>query len=114
MAEHDFTVGQADNNVPWDQAIVDANGNPIDLTGATSVVLHTRVADASAPAVDRVGSVTGVAPNTKARYLFLAADTATPDVFDAEWFITLANGELITFPACAGRAKQTFEVFPKR
>lgn len=114
MADHDFTIGQGDNNVPWDQAIVDQDGKPIDLTGATSVVLHYRIADASAAAVDRVGAVTGVAPNTKARYVMLAADTLTADVFDAEWFITLAGGELLTFPACAGRAKQTFEVFRKR
>lgn len=114
MGAHDFTIGQDDNNVPWDQPIVDKDGNTIDLTGATSVKLHYRIADASTAAVERVGAVTGVAPNTKARYIMLAADTVTPDVFDAEWLITLASGELVTFPACAGRVKQTFEVFPKR
>jgi len=114
MGAPDFGIGQDDHGVPWDVPIFDIDGNRIDLTGATSVILHYRVNDQSAPAVEVTGSVIGTAPDTKARYVFQGSNTAAPATFDAEWLITLASGERITYPACAGRPKQEFVVFPKR
>lgn len=113
MSDRDFTIGQGDTGVPWAVTVYDANGNPIDLTGATSVILHYRIEDWSSAAVEVAGTVVGVAPMTHAQRIFQGSDTATPGVYDAEWLITLLSGERITYPACAGRPKMKFEVFVK-
>lgn len=109
----DFTIGQGDHGGSWSVPVFDADGSRVDLTGATSVVLHYRVNDASAPAVEVTGAVTGVAPDTEASYAFQGSDTTTPGVFDAEWIITLASGRVLSYPECAGRPKLQFEVFEK-
>lgn len=93
----DFTIGQDDDGVTYDQTITDAFGAYVDLTGAT-VVLHLRVMNATAAGVDLTGSVVGVTPQTQARYTFLAADTAVPGRYDGNFEITLASTERITWP----------------
>lgn len=112
MSDRDFTIGQGDTGVPWDFTVYDRDGNVIDLTGAT-VILHYRIEDWSAPAVEVAGVVVGVTSQTQARRVFQGSDTATAGVFDAEALITLLSGERITYPACAGRPKMKFEVFVK-
>lgn len=113
MSDRDFTIGQGDTGVPWPVTVYDRDGNVIDLTGATSVILHYRIEDWSTPAVEVAGAVVGVAPQTQAQRIFQGSDTVTAGVYDAEWLITQATGEVITYPACAGRPKMKFEVFVK-
>lgn len=107
----DFTIGQGDQGVSWAVPITDATGNTIDISGATSVILHYRIQDGSAVAVEVVGSVLGTTPDTEAQYIFQSSDTVAAGIFNAEFLITQASGERLTFPACAGRTKLVFEVF---
>jgi hypothetical protein len=94
----DFRLGQNDDKVPWNQTITDAFGNAIDIFGATSVKLRFGPKNQTLPAADKTGAVIGSSPMTQAQYLFLAADTATPGNYSAEFHITLAGGERITWP----------------
>ena len=95
--------------------IYDRSGNQLDPTGATSVLLHYRIDDETAPAVEVVGTVVVVLAGTPAwvQYVFQGSDTANPGFYDAEFIVAQASGEVVTSPACAGRPKYRFAVFAK-
>lgn len=90
----DAYVKQGDVQPSLFAVLEDANGNPIDLTGA-SVALHLKGATVAA-------TVTGTAQTTattgQVRYDWQAADTATAGYFWGEWQVTYSNGQTETFP----------------
>lgn len=110
----DFSLGQGDSGVPWTVPLFDADGNPIDPTGG-SVVLHYRIFDDSAPAVEVVGAVVVVVAGEPAqvRYVFQSSDTGTPALYNAVWIVTLASGEVVSYPSIAGRSHMKFEINAK-
>jgi hypothetical protein len=110
MSAADFEIGQGDTDVPWTEPIFDEGGNPVDLTGVgTTVALHYRIDDESAPAVDVTGAVVGSVAPAAAQYLFQSSDTAVPGTYNANWRITLPSGERLTFPP---DRHMTFTVLP--
>lgn len=111
MSAPDFSLGQGDTGVVWQQPIFDRDGNQLDPTGGT-VVLHYRIFDASVPAVEAPGSIIPVA-GFPANIAFTFAPAPAPAVYWAVWVVTLASGEVVTWPAIRGRARQVFEVEAK-
>lgn len=98
MTGVDLSFGQDDDKVLLAIPVYDVDGNRLDITGAT-VLLHYRIDDDSAPAVEHSGDVIGSAPLTEASYLFPAAETGTPGLYKANFLITLAGAtERLTYP----------------
>ena len=112
MSGIDFTLGEADTGVAWTQPIFDADGNPIDPTGG-SVQVHYRIADASAPAIEVAGSVVTPVAGEPAQIRFAFAPAPPAGVYWIVWIVTLASGEVVTWPAISGRKHQLFEVVAK-
>jgi hypothetical protein len=108
----DFSLGEGDTGVTWTQPIFDALGAPIDPTGG-SVLAHYRIQDASAAAIETAGSVVTVLAGAPAQIRLTFASTPPAGVYWITWTVTLASGEVVTWPAIAGRHHQTFEVVAK-
>ena len=98
MSVHHIREGDTFPN--WRTQLFDADGDAIDLTGAT-VRLHvteereTRLVKIDALAVPDPDQV-----NNKGwvDYVFTPSDTGTPGRFWAEWEITFGTGEILTVP----------------
>jgi hypothetical protein len=108
----DFTLGAGDTGVAWTQPIFDADGVPIDPNGG-SVIAHYRIADASAAAIEAAGSVVTVVPGEAAQIRLTFAPAPPAGVYWIVFIVTLVSGEVVTWPACAGRRHQVFEVVAK-
>lgn len=108
----DFVLGQGDTGVAWMQPIYDKDGLPIDPAGG-SVIVHYRINDASAVAVEAAGAVVTPVLGEPAQVRFIFAPAPPPGVYWIVWLVTLASGEVVTWPACAGRRHQLFEVVAK-
>jgi hypothetical protein len=94
----DFELGQGDDKVPMQFTVTDQYGAYVDLTGAT-IQWVWAPKNGGTTATTAAGSVSGTTPNTQAKYLWLAADTATPGNYEGVFEITLASTERITWPA---------------
>lgn len=112
MSAPDFSLGEGDSGVAWTQSIYDEEANPIDPTGG-SVIVHYRIDDDSAPAVESAGAVVTVLAGTPAQVRFTFAPAPPAGVYWIVWIVTLASGEVVTWPAISGRKHQTFEVVAK-
>ncbi|HVZ89618.1 MAG TPA: hypothetical protein VHG72_21835 [Polyangia bacterium] len=114
MAALDFSIGQGDQGVAWTVPLFDLAGNPIDPTGG-SVKLHYRIDDETADAVEVAGAVVVVTAGFPAevQYVFQGSDTAAPGFYNADWLVTLASGEIVSYPALTGRQHMRFEVVAK-
>lgn len=112
MSAPDFTLGEGDTGVSWTQPIFDKDGNPIDPAGG-SVIFHYRVEDASAAAVEAAGSIVTpvIGQPAQIRITFAAAPPA--GTYWIVSIVTLASGEVVTWPAIAGRKHQVLEVVAK-
>lgn len=100
----DFELTVGDDKVPMDFAITDFYGAPVDLTGAT-IRWKWGPKNGGVPAVTSAADVTGTTPGTKARYVWLAADTVAAGNFEGQYLITLAGAtEAFAWPR--GRSLQ--------
>jgi hypothetical protein len=102
----DYTVKQHDLDPPFEVTLKDKNG-PVDLTGATSVMLHFATASGST-------EFSGECEITDAeagivRYLWEESDVATVNTYNIEWEVTWASGRPTTFPT---KGYKTVEVAP--
>lgn len=97
--EPDFSVPQNGANIPWNQTMTDGRGNPIDITGATSVKLRWGPKNGTVPSVVGTGGLFGVGP-VQAQYVFTSGDLSThpPGNYSAQFEVTLAGGEQIVWP----------------
>lgn len=100
MSGFDFSIGLGDNDVLWSFPVFNADGTPFDPHGASSIILHTRIDDDSAAAVDLAGAafVQAAGPDWAGR-LMQAADFATGGVFLVQSIIVMVSGERITYPS---------------
>jgi len=92
-----FRIKQNDTGPAIQGTLKDADGNVVDVTGA-SVVFNMRSADDGTVKVNRgVGSVVDGAAGT-VKYEWAAADTDTVGTYEAEFEVTYSDGTIETFP----------------
>lgn len=92
----DLTIKQGDTSPPFNQAILDQNGNRQDLTGAT-VNFVMRALTATTPVVNAAASVLD-ASSGMVQYTFTSAQTATPGLYSGVFTVVLPGGATYTYP----------------
>ena len=91
-----FYIKQNDTGPAMLATLQDANGNAINLTGA-SVRFHMRSVGGGNPVVDAAATVVTAASGI-VRYNWVAADTDTVGTYRAEFEVTYADASIETFP----------------
>ena len=91
-----FYIKQNDTGPAMLATLQDANGNAINLTGA-SVRFHMRSVGGGNPVVDAAATVVTAASGI-VRYNWVAADTDTVGTYQAEFEVTYADASIETFP----------------
>lgn len=91
-----FYIKQNDTGPAMLATLQDANGNAINLVGA-SVRFHMRKMHGANPVIDAEATVVTAASGI-VRYNWLAADTATVGTYQAEFEVTYADASIETFP----------------
>jgi len=92
----DFYIGQGDTASTLLVVLRDANGNAVNITGATVHIdvtpIHggTKTVDTSATIVD--------APTGQVSYTFTAGQTAVPGDYLATFTVTFGGGQIESFP----------------
>jgi hypothetical protein len=74
----------------------DANGTPVDLTGA-SVRFHMRAVGATTAKVDAAAALVTAASGI-VKYAWIAGDTDTAGRYEAEFEVTFGDSSVETFP----------------
>lgn len=75
----------------------DSDGLPADVTGA-SVIFSMRVQPAGTTKVDKQAVIVNDASAGDLQYNWIAANTDTADVYEAEFQVTYADSSIQTFP----------------
>ncbi len=98
----DFYITQGDTGPALIATLTDEDGTVVDLTGVvgTDIRFHMIDPSSSTTKVDTNTNTSVVTPATdgKVQYLWQAADTDTPGLFDGEIEVTFPGGQIITFP----------------
>ena len=92
----DFYIKRHDTRPPLVKNLLDADGNPADLSTANTVVFIMTAGTAAK--VDRVPVVVTDAPAGEVAYQWAEADTDTSGVYDGEFEVTFTDGGVQTFP----------------
>lgn len=100
-----FTIGQNDTWPPIQATLKGAEGDPVDLTGAT-VRVNMKAAGGSL-VLDNVTATTLVAANGTVEYSWQTGDTASAGNFTFEWEVTFSTGKIATFPNTADKIDVT-------
>ena len=88
---------RGDTSPPFTATLRDANGDAVDLTGA-SARFHMRDPITNEVVVDASATITDE-PNGRVSYSWQAADTARAGHFDAEIEVTYGDLSRSTFPS---------------
>lgn len=91
-----FWIKQNDTAPAIQATLKDADGNVVDLTGAT-VRFHMRASDDTTK-VDAAASITSPPTGGIVSYGWVAADTDTEGRYRAEFEVTYSDGTIETFP----------------
>lgn len=91
-----FYVKQNDTSPAMLATLQDADGNAVDITGA-SVRFHMRAIGSNQTTVDDVATIV-TADSGIVRYDWDAADTDTVGSYQAEFEVTYADASIETFP----------------
>lgn len=91
-----FYVKQNDTSPAMLATLQDADGNAIDITGA-SVRFHMRAIGSNQTTVDGDATIV-TASSGLVRYDWIAADTDTVGSYQAEFEVTYADSSIETFP----------------
>lgn len=96
----DFWMKQGDTGPVLRRQMVDADGEPVDLTGATDVEFHMRAEGGTVATINAAADPDpdqGTYPGY-IEYQWVDGDTDTAGVFEAEFQATLSDGTIVTFP----------------
>jgi len=98
----DVYITQNDTGPALLPTLVDEDGTVVDLTGVadSDVKFHMIDPSSATTKVDDNSNTSVLSPvaDGKIQYLWQAADTDTPGLFDGEFEITFPGGQIITFP----------------
>jgi hypothetical protein len=97
MTVADFTIKVGDVLPPITATLEDVDG-AVDLTNADAVLFKLQPIAGGALTVDGTAGVVGLATAGQVRYVWQAADTTTPGLYNAEWEVTFTDGTVATFP----------------
>jgi hypothetical protein len=92
-----FYLTAGDVGPPLDEQLVDQNGTPINLTGATVTFRMVEYFQKTFVAVNSLSAMILDAINGKVRYQWTTGDTATPGLYLA-WFVVNWGGGPQHFP----------------
>ena len=92
----DLTITQGDSTPVFTDTILDASGNPVNLTSASVTFVMRNLANAS-PTVNASASITNAAAG-EVQYSWNTGDTATAGEYMVQWRITLSGGGTYTYP----------------
>ena len=92
-----YTIKQDDVGAPI-IAVLNQAGAAVDLSTATGVLFLMRSRSTGAAQINAAATVTG-AGSGEVTYTPVAGDLDTPGLFDAEWQVTFASGQVATFPS---------------
>ena len=90
-------VKKGDVGIPFDAALTEADGDPVNLTGATVRFLMT-LPSSDTPEVDAAASVVGTATDGNVRYTSVAGDLDTVGTYFVEWKVTFGGGGVQRYP----------------
>ena len=98
----DVYITQNDTGPALLPTLVDEDGVVVNLTGVSDADVRFHMIDPSSSStkVDNNTDTSVLSPATdgKVQYLWQAADTDTPGLFDGEIQVTFPGGQIITFP----------------
>lgn len=92
----DFYIKQNDTLPAIVSTLADATYTPVNLTGAT--VTFSMVSQGGTVVISKKTATVNNAVGGQVQYAWAAGDTATADVYLAEWEVTFAGGGVETFP----------------
>ena len=107
-----FYFGQNDTGPALTDTLYDANGNVVDLSGAT---VHFTMTDRFGVVVINAAAATIVAPTTGGvvSYAWQSADLAVAGTFRAKWVVTFSGGGVESFPNADGSSTLLVVITPK-
>lgn len=88
----DFTMKQNDTGPPFEIVVMTGLREVVDLTGVTAPEFHMRRRRTKELVVDATAEISNAIGGLLA-YNWAAGDTDTPGLYEAEFQITLPNGE---------------------
>ena len=95
--DYDFVIKKGDTGPPIQVQCIDSNGTPVDLTGATGLKFRMRNKRTGVSKINGDGIFVERSTG-KIQYNWVTADTDTSDEFEAEFNMTLSNGQITSFP----------------
>lgn len=91
-----FTIRQNDTLPSLTATLIDVNGNPVNLTGA-SVVFKMVIRHGVTPVVNRAASILSPTAGTVS-FTWQAADTQNEGTYLGNFIVTYGSGAIETFP----------------
>lgn len=92
----DFTIGQGSTVPTFADTILDENGDPLNLAGATVTFVMRALANASTT-INAVASIVSASAG-EVSFTLSAAQTSAAGLYNAQWIVTESGGGTYAFP----------------
>lgn len=96
ILDETITLVQNDKLFSKTFTVVDKKGEPLDLTGQSSIKFKMFLDDAVSSKIDAAMSVVGAEINGQVQYTFQAGDLDTVGIYNAEIETTYSSGKILT------------------
>lgn len=93
--DNTFRIKEGDREPPLTATLVDAQGDPLDLSAASGVQFLMRPTGVPTALVSAAATILGTGA---VRYLWSATDTGAAGTFEGEFEVLYANGKKQTVP----------------
>jgi hypothetical protein len=97
MAEPQFTIRQGDTASTLYDQLLDADGNPVDITGA-AVALKLVPLEGGEPIVDNEAAIITDAAQALVERDWQSGETDAPGFYLGSWRVTFSGGDVQTYP----------------